>query len=164
MTPSSPRGEAQPREGSRLNQIRIGRRLTLCFALIILVMLAGSGTLDPRNYSGVGFMDFVPTKLIDTNSMETASDDWFVDFNNDGKPQMSIGRLPVNTSEEATSVVNKIIAYEQSGSTQGVVLVSMRRQASAANYKAQADMLQAQLAYLLAGAELDQAVGRTPGL
>ena len=47
---------------------------------------------------------------------------------------------------------------------QGVVLVSTRRQASAANYKAQADLLQAQLAYLIAGAELEQTVGRTPGL
>jgi len=48
--------------------------------------------------------------------------------------------------------------------TQGVILVSNRRQASAANYKAQADLLQAQLAYLLAGAELEQTIGRTPGL
>ena len=48
--------------------------------------------------------------------------------------------------------------------TQGVVLVSTRRQASAASYKAQADLLQAQLAYLLAGAELEEAAGRTPGL
>jgi outer membrane protein TolC len=47
---------------------------------------------------------------------------------------------------------------------QGVVLVSARRQASAASYKAEADLLQAQLAYLLAGAELEQAAGRTPGL
>jgi hypothetical protein len=47
---------------------------------------------------------------------------------------------------------------------QGVVLVSARRQASAASYTAQADLLQAQLAYLLAGAELEQAAGRTPGL
>jgi outer membrane protein TolC len=48
--------------------------------------------------------------------------------------------------------------------TQGLVLVSARRQASAASYKAQADLLQAQLAFLLAGAELEQAAGRTPGL
>ncbi len=47
---------------------------------------------------------------------------------------------------------------------QGLVLISARRQAAAASYKAQADLLQAQLAYLLAGAELDQVVGRTPGL
>jgi outer membrane protein TolC len=48
--------------------------------------------------------------------------------------------------------------------TQGIVLVSTRRQASAASYKAEADLLQAQLSYLLAGAELEQAAGRTPGL
>jgi hypothetical protein len=45
----------------------------------------------------------------------------------------------------------------------GLVLVSARRQASAASYKAQADLLQSQLAYLLAGAELEEAAGRTPG-
>jgi outer membrane protein TolC len=47
---------------------------------------------------------------------------------------------------------------------QGVVLVSARRQASAAIYKAQADLLHAQLAHLLAWAELEQTAGRTPGL
>jgi outer membrane protein TolC len=46
---------------------------------------------------------------------------------------------------------------------QGVVLVSIRRAASAASYKAQADLLQAQLAYMLARAELQQTIGRTPG-
>jgi outer membrane protein TolC len=45
----------------------------------------------------------------------------------------------------------------------GVVLVSERLQATAASYKAQADLLQANLGYLLAWAELEQAVGRTPG-
>ncbi len=47
---------------------------------------------------------------------------------------------------------------------QGLVLISTRRQASAASYKAQAGLLQVQLAHLLAAAELEQAVGRTPGL
>jgi outer membrane protein TolC len=47
--------------------------------------------------------------------------------------------------------------------TQGVVLVSARRQAAAASYKAQADLLQAQLAHLLARAELERTIGRTPG-
>jgi outer membrane protein TolC len=48
--------------------------------------------------------------------------------------------------------------------SQGAVLVSDRRQSTAATYKAQADYLQASLGYLLAWAELEQAVGRTPGL
>ena len=46
---------------------------------------------------------------------------------------------------------------------EGVVLVSERRQATAARYKAQADLLQASLGYLLARAELERTVGRTPG-
>jgi outer membrane protein TolC len=41
--------------------------------------------------------------------------------------------------------------------TYGVVQVAERRQASAARYKAQADLLQASLGYLLARAELEQA-------
>ncbi|HXB67750.1 MAG TPA: TolC family protein [Candidatus Acidoferrales bacterium] len=45
----------------------------------------------------------------------------------------------------------------------GVMLVAERRQATAATYKAEADSLQTSLGYLLAWAELEQAVGRTPG-
>jgi outer membrane protein TolC len=47
---------------------------------------------------------------------------------------------------------------------QGVVLTSDVRQATAANYRAKADLLQASLGYLLAWAELERTVGRTPGL
>jgi outer membrane protein TolC len=47
---------------------------------------------------------------------------------------------------------------------QGVILASERTQATAASYQAQADFLQASLGYLLARAELEQAIGHTPGL
>jgi len=53
------------------------------------------------------------------------------------------------------------LAQNQLG--QGVILVSDRRHATAATYKAQADFLQANLGYLLAWAELEQAIGHTPG-
>ena len=46
--------------------------------------------------TGLGYFDFVPTKLVDTSMIETASDDWFVDFNTDGLPEIPIGRLPVH--------------------------------------------------------------------
>jgi len=88
------------------------------------VMLAGSASLDPKNYTGAGYQDFIPTKLIDTASMETASDDWLVDFNNDGQPQISIGRLPVRTASEMATVISKIVNYEQTGVAQSVLLVS----------------------------------------
>ena len=54
------------------------------------------------------------------------------------------------------------LATEQE--TQGAVLISDVRHATAASYKAKADLLQATLGYLLAWAELERTVGRVPGL
>ena len=76
------------------------------------VLLVGDSTWDPRNYLGRSEADFVPTRLIDTAQMETASDDWLVDFDGDAMPELSIGRLPVRTASEAEGVVAKIIAYD----------------------------------------------------
>jgi outer membrane protein TolC len=47
---------------------------------------------------------------------------------------------------------------------EGEVLVSFQKETTAAAYRAQADVLQARLGYLLAWAELQQQVGLTPGL
>jgi hypothetical protein len=88
------------------------------------VLLVGDASLDPRNYLGLGEFDLLPTKLIDTQYLETASDDWFVDFNNDGLPDMAIGRLPVQTVEEAATVVSKIVGYERSGVRREALLVA----------------------------------------
>ena len=89
------------------------------------VLLVGDATFDPRNYLGLGSYDFVPTKLIDTAYLETASDDWFVDFNNDSLPEMAVGRFPPRTAQEATNLVSKIVGYEQgSGGSRGVLLVA----------------------------------------
>jgi outer membrane protein TolC len=77
----------------------------------------------------------------------------------------------VERTQQMLQVATEVVRLREEGErlaenqlTQGIVLVSARRQASAASYKAQADLLQAQLAYLLAGAELEEAAGRTPGL
>jgi hypothetical protein len=78
------------------------------------VLLVGNATYDPRNYTGFGDFDFVPTKLVDTAMIETASDDWFVDFNTDGLPEIPIGRIPAVSAQEAAQAVAKLIAYEQS--------------------------------------------------
>jgi hypothetical protein len=67
----------------------------------------------------------LPTKLVDTYYQETASDDWLVDFDGDGLPDMAIGRLPVRTPEEAAAVISKITGYEQSaGSMTDVLMVA----------------------------------------
>jgi len=77
------------------------------------VLLAGGATYDPRNYLGAGMLDLVPTKLLDTTMIETASDDWFVDFDNNGQAEVPIGRLPVNTAQEAANIVAKLVRYER---------------------------------------------------
>jgi hypothetical protein len=90
------------------------------------VLLVGDASLDPKNYFGLGDLDFVPTKLVDTGYMETASDDWFVDTNSDGLPEIAVGRLPVQTLEEAAIVVSKIIGYEKSSKKNEALLVADR--------------------------------------
>jgi hypothetical protein len=87
------------------------------------VLLVGDASVDPRNYLGLGNFDLVPTKLIDTAILETASDDWFVDFSGDGLPKMAIGRLPVRTIDEAQTVISKIVGYERSAPRMGDVLL-----------------------------------------
>ena len=75
------------------------------------VLFVGDATFDPRNFMGKGDFDFVPTRLIDTAAMETASDDWFVDDDLDGVPEIAIGRLPVRTAAQASAIVGKLLAY-----------------------------------------------------
>lgn len=77
------------------------------------LLLAGRASFDPRDYLGFGDLDFVPTKIVDTSEMETASDDWFTDFNSTGQAQIPTGRLPVGTPAQATALVSKIVGYEK---------------------------------------------------
>jgi outer membrane protein TolC len=76
----------------------------------------------------------------------------------------------VERTKNLVEVANQVVKLRreserlaQNQLAQGVVLVSERRQTTAATSKAEADYLQASLGYLLAWAELEQAVGRTPG-
>jgi hypothetical protein len=76
------------------------------------LLLGGDASVDPRNYLGFGYLDFVPTKIIITQELKTASDDWFSDFNNTGLAQIATGRLPARSSSDAQIMAAKIIGYE----------------------------------------------------
>lgn len=76
------------------------------------LLLNGRASFDPRNYLGFGHLDLVPTMIVPSSSLMTASDDWFSDFNDTGMPTIATGRLPVGTLDEATTVIAKIVAYE----------------------------------------------------
>ena len=96
------------------------------------VLLVGDASFDPKNYLGFGDFDLVPTKLVPTAYLKTDSDDWLVDFDEDGIPDLAIGRLPARTPAEATLFVSKILSREaalaatasRAGWARNVLLVS----------------------------------------
>ena len=61
-----------------------------------------------------GNADFVPTKHVPMSgvALETASDDWFVDFDDNGVPDVAIGRLSVRTAGPGRAMVDKIVGYD----------------------------------------------------
>lgn len=88
------------------------------------VLLVGDASFDPRNHLFLGNYDFVPTRLVDTKYMETASDGWFADFDGDDRPDIPVGRLPVRTSAETTLIVAKLLDYEATPHSGGAILVA----------------------------------------
>jgi outer membrane protein TolC len=76
----------------------------------------------------------------------------------------------VERTKNLVDVAHQVVKLRQESerlarnqNAQGVVMVSDYRQATAATYRAQADLLQATLGYLLAVAELQASAGITPG-
>jgi peptidase C25-like protein len=88
------------------------------------VVLGADASFDPKNYFGNGDSDLVPTKLIDTQHMEAASDDWLADFDEDGIAEIAIGRLPVRDAAGAQAMVTRIIAQEAAPAQDSVLLVA----------------------------------------
>jgi uncharacterized repeat protein (TIGR01451 family) len=88
------------------------------------VILLGDASFDSRNYYGIASVDYVPTKMVPTAFLKTASDDWFADFDDDGVPSLAVGRIPVRTATQATAVVNKLISARTNADA--VTLVSDR--------------------------------------
>src|SRR5260370_18318692 len=70
----------------------------------------------------------------------------------------------VNVATQVAQLRQESERLATNQAAQGVVLISAVRHATAAHYEAKAELLQARLGYLLAWAELERTVGRTPGL
>jgi hypothetical protein len=88
------------------------------------VLFVGDASFDPRNYQGFGGQDLVPTKLVDATFMETSSDDALADFNSDGIADLAVGRLPVQTVQQAQLVIGKIINYTPGQTANTALLVA----------------------------------------
>jgi outer membrane protein TolC len=73
-------------------------------------------------------------------------------------------RSMVNVATQVAQLRQESERLATNQAAQGVVLISDVRHATAANYEAKAELLQARLGYLLAWAELERTIGRAPGL
>jgi hypothetical protein len=81
----------------------------------IYLLLVGDGSFDPRRYRSGSPLTFIPPYLADVDPWagETAADNRYVCVDgDDGLPDLFLGRLPVQTVEEAQIVVDKIVRYE----------------------------------------------------
>jgi len=79
------------------------------------VLLVGDASYDYRDNLKAPNKNLVPTYLLETYFVgETASDNWFVRLDDDGLPDMAIGRLPAKNAAEVKAVVDKIVGYERS--------------------------------------------------
>jgi subtilisin-like proprotein convertase family protein len=87
-------------------------------------LLVGDSSYDPKDYLGTGEVDWLPTKLVDTAVLETVSDDWFADFNDDGVAEIALGRLPVDSPAAVSDVVAKLLAYERANASMEALLVA----------------------------------------
>lgn len=76
-------------------------------------LLFGDSSYDARNNLGLSVTrDRVPTKSVDTETMETSSDSWLADFDNDGAEDIALGRLPVGNASEAAAAVEKLARFD----------------------------------------------------
>ncbi len=123
------------------------------FALFI-----GDATTDPRNYLGLGDFDFIPTKLGAIYYFETALDNWFADANDDGAPELALGRLPVRNAAQADALLTKLLAFKPDPQPRPALLVSDRT-TDGVNYQQQSQ----QYAALLPALMFKQFVNRQDG-
>lgn len=90
------------------------------------ILLVGDGTTDPKRYQASSSITYIPPFLADVDPWagETASDNRFVTLEGeDNLPEMLIGRLPANSTDEVQAMISKIIKYEtepESGSWSGL--------------------------------------------
>jgi hypothetical protein len=81
------------------------------------VLLVGDASYDIYHFIEESHDDLLPTYLVYTEyAGYAASDTWYtLSGEDDLAPALAIGRLPAQTADQLTIMVNKIVTYEQSG-------------------------------------------------
>jgi hypothetical protein len=114
------------------------------------VLLVGDGNYDFKNYKGTNELNYIPPYLanVDPWMGEAAADNLYVAFDPlNNLPNMALGRLPVKTVAEVTTVVQKILNYPKNSTSiwSQKILVVADIPAAAGNFPAEADAFVRQL-------------------
>ena len=104
------------------------------------VLLAGRGTLDPRDLLGGGD-NFIPVVLVGTPYGLIATDNVLADLvGDDAVPEIAFGRLPIISADELAIYTGKLDAYDGStGDWRGRALLLADNEDSAGNFPLQSD-------------------------
>jgi hypothetical protein len=118
------------------------------------VVLLGDATYDPKDYLRTGVVDRVPALAVRSSYLWTASDPTYGALNGDDLlPDVSVGRLPAGSVGEATTLVAKVLAYEDAGPDLSAPAVLVADNAdNAGNFEADSD----EIAQGLAGREVEK--------
>ena len=73
------------------------------------VFLIGDATYDPQLFLAGSRPTVIPTALVESARLETASDLFFGDLDEDGDAEVPIGRLPAESVQEVISYVDRAI-------------------------------------------------------
>lgn len=79
------------------------------------VALAGKGTYDPRNRLGL-YSNLLPPLLVATQDGIVPADAAYGDVDDDGVPEVAIGRIPATNGAELGAYVDKVALYEDAPS------------------------------------------------
>ena len=78
------------------------------------VLLVGDSTYDPAGYQHDLPPTYLPSPFINTVfGGETVSDNLIADTDEDGYPDIALGRLPARSSEQLETMIKKIIDYSK---------------------------------------------------
>lgn len=111
------------------------------------VLLLGAGTYDYKGYTKSG-VNLVPPMLVATPQGLMASDNWYGDFDNDGVPELAIGRLPAVNRADVREQIGKIQGYEafKSAAWMRVVLLTADNPDHGGDFRATSEQLAGTLA------------------
>jgi len=82
------------------------------------VVMAGNGTFDYRDVLARGD-NFIPMELVQTAFGLAVSDAFYADvLDDDGRPELAVGRLPALSAADLAAIVGKLVAFESALATE----------------------------------------------